>query len=266
MACDDERIYSETNGRMFPVSHLVDLIAQNCSKKSQHFDYFPGLGKPWLHIFDISELERLLSVVGVESSQFSLLAQEWRLRPAKSYNFVDPLHRLAIPVSIMEEVLRHDRTILLRHLQQRSPTIRAAFNCLRQAGLPVNDTVAFLSPPRVQATIPHADGHAILQLQLSGCKVWHLWDIVENDLLDYASSVDALEEIFRTHVKRNTRKEVVLRPGDMLFLPRRLVHTAINSADFSLSISFKFNDKWDYRMSESDGLQLVKVINGSHHL
>lgn len=186
-----------------------------------------------------------MTVLGVEHGQFAVLSEEWGLKAISIFRYVDRFHRLAAPALLMEELLRHRRTLLFRHLQRRSVAVRAAFNRYVSDGLALRDVVAILSPPDSRATIPHADGHAILQLQLLGQKDWQFWDVVDDALVDKAPSVAALAQTFKDHAESHPGTRVTLAPGDMLFLPKRALHTATATTTFSLSLSFQLPDHWD---------------------
>jgi Cupin superfamily protein len=230
-----------------PGARLQDVAAfltTDPRSASAPYWLFPAAGADWLSLFTLADLDRLLTVVGVEHWQFSLLAEEMGLRQVKLFDYVDKLSRLGVPLRLLTELLTRRRSLLLRHIQIRCPGVRAAFNAFGKAQVEIADVVTILSPPNSQATAPHADGRAILQLQLRGRKHWKVWKVIADDVIDRAFSVSELSEAFDRAAISTHAAELTLDPGDMLFLPKRALHTATTGTAFSLSLSFQLAAHW----------------------
>jgi len=230
--------------RTVPLEALAEQIAVLCQKDMTDGCLFPGAGRQWLDAITLNDIERAISVQGVEHHQFALLAEDAGLRTINAYQYVERFNRLASPVLLLEELIKHKRSLLFRHFHRRSPAAAAIFTSLVSDGLLVDDVVAILSPPNSTATTPHADGHAILQLQLSGEKVWRYWGVVEDEHVEGANTVEELKQVFDEKAAGLPVTQLVLRPGDMLFLPKRMLHHATNGDAFSLSLSFQFASRW----------------------
>lgn len=215
---------------------------------------FRALAPGWLTRFDFEELDRLLSISGVEHGSFSILCAEWGLQKRKMFSYVEPMTRLVSNARMLEEILIRQRSLLVRHLQEKSPIIRIAWASIESQGIPVRDVVCFVSPPKSQATIPHADSHPILQIQLQGRKYWRLWSVVPKNSFETAESFAEINERFNELVRSDDRIEVELNPGDALFVPERQLHTASSANGYSLSLSFQMPDGYT-------GGQIQRPIN-----
>lgn len=244
------------------LSSVAEAILTQCRVGLPEGLSFPGAGQAWLDVVNLDDVERAMSVNGIEHTQFALLGKDLGLRAIKAFDYVDRITRLATPVLLLEQLIERRRSLLFRHLQRRSLGARAMFDRLIDDGLPVEDVVAIVSPPDSTATVPHADGHAILQLQLSGGKTWRYWGVVEDHLIDRAPSIEALAAAFDDHARGRSATQVRLQPGDMLFLPKRTLHHALNHDHFSLSLCFQFPSTWPAPADTIFRHPLLDVLDG----
>ena len=91
---------------------------------------------------------------------------------------------------------------------------------------------AYITPPGSRGLVPHYDDHDVLILQIQGSKIWHLYndvDIAPHQMQrrDKAVSTDGLP------LPTDLRLEV----GDVLYLPRGLVHAADTDAEPSIHLT-----------------------------
>ncbi len=91
---------------------------------------------------------------------------------------------------------------------------------------------AYITPPGSRGLVPHYDDHDVLILQIQGSKIWHLHNGVDIpphglQLRDKAVPTDGLP------LPTDLRLEV----GDVLYLPRGLVHAADTDAEPSIHLT-----------------------------
>ena len=91
---------------------------------------------------------------------------------------------------------------------------------------------AYITPPGSRGLVPHYDDHDVLVLQIQGSKIWHLYDGVdipphEMQRRDKAVPTDGLP------LPTDLRLDV----GDVLYLPRGLVHAADTDAEPSIHLT-----------------------------
>ena len=91
---------------------------------------------------------------------------------------------------------------------------------------------AYITPPGSRGLVPHYDDHDVLILQIQGSKIWHLYtgvDIPPHEMQrrDKAVSTDDLP------LPTNLRLEV----GDVLYMPRGLVHAADTDVELSIHLT-----------------------------
>lgn len=122
-----------------------------------------------------------------------------------------------------------DDTIVLHGLHRRVPSLdRFAFELEREVGQMI-DVNAFLTPPNAQGLDAHYDHHDVIILQVAGAKHWRLWrSNIEHPLPEYAP------EQFEV---RGEPTDVLLEPGDVLYVPRGWTHAATTTDRTSLHLT-----------------------------
>ena len=84
---------------------------------------------------------------------------------------------------------------------------------------------AYLTPKGAQGLAPHYDDVEVFVLQLEGCKHWKIYERVEDSANLAMESSGPLPPALVGDVK----EEILLQPGDLLYLPRGTVHSATSS-------------------------------------
>lgn len=131
---------------------------------------------------------------------------------------------------LVVEGFQEGNTIVLNHLQLRWDPIKKLCYMLEElfgTGVGVN---SYLTPANAQGFQAHRDAEEIFILQIAGEKLWKLYDYP----LEYPLSDDPA--VFGDDLKA-PEIEVVLKPGDLLYIPRGYVHEAITANDYSLHLT-----------------------------
>lgn len=97
---------------------------------------------------------------------------------------------------------------------------------------------SYWTPAKSQGFAIHYDDVDVFLLQMEGEKVWQLYDPPEDvDYLSRHSSEDYLPEQFPT-----PKHTITLKPGDVLYMPRGMVHQGHTTAKtHSLHVTFSAN-------------------------
>lgn len=148
-------------------------------------------------------------------------------RPAREGSYYPGLAEL-------REVQARGKTIVLMAMQHRWPAVaslcrrlEAVFQC------PVHSNL-YLTPGGAQGFDAHFDPHEVLVLQLDGAKTWRLYGP--------SRRLPLAEERFQGPKEAlGTPREVHLRAGDLLYLPRGYVHEAFTSERSSLHLTLGIN-------------------------
>ena len=123
-------------------------------------------------------------------------------------------------------------TLVLQAMHRMWPPIQAfAVELSTQLGHPVQVN-AYITPPQNRGFAPHYDVHDVFVLQFAGSKHWkihapvHEAPLREQPWTDRKSAVAA-------RAAETPLVDTVLEPGDVLYLPRGYIHSAVSLGDVS---------------------------------
>ncbi|MEJ0059228.1 MAG: cupin domain-containing protein [Terricaulis sp.] len=118
---------------------------------------------------------------------------------------------------------RAGATIILQQAHQHQPILARFCRALEHVFSAHVQTNIYLTPPNAQGFRTHFDNHDVFVIQISGEKLWRLYDMpVETPYRgeQYRSGEHATGEL---------RQEFLLRAGDCAYVPRGLMHDAQTS-------------------------------------
>ena len=87
-----------------------------------------------------------------------------------------------------------------------------------------------------QAFAPHFDTHDVFALHCEGEKVWNIYENFEQDPINHPIFKNTLDE--RTKKSGKIIEQILLKPGDLLYLPRGQFHDALASKNGAVHIAF----------------------------
>ncbi|WP_405009233.1 JmjC domain-containing protein [Kitasatospora sp. NBC_01539] len=129
-------------------------------------------------------------------------------------------------------------TLVLNGLHLSWPPLRDAVRRLAaELGHPVTANV-YLTPPQSTGYGPHWDTHHVFLAQAEGAKTWRLHPPIVTDPLSrhrWTAVGFTTEQLDRVH---DRAESVVLRAGQVLFIPRGWVHFGHTTAEHSLHVTF----------------------------
>ena len=196
----------------------------------------PGSGK-FDNLIKIGDLDQFLSRSDIRYPSVRLVrggvelpieeyAREFRLGSHLSHDLIDNEKLFA--------AYHAGATIVLQQLQQSLPGFGVITNAFEDAFECNVHASAFITPPQAQGFTAHYDTHSFLALQLSGSKKWNLYD--STDLLPIRE--DRETELPWSRVEPTRR--LVLRTGDLLYVPRGTFHDAETSDEASIHMTIGF--------------------------
>lgn len=133
----------------------------------------------------------------------------------------------------LHELCQQGASLVLDQMDREFPAISALSATLERRFSVKSWTNAYWSHGKDSAFKPHSDNHNVLILHVSGDKRWRFWGAIERDpVISRAYEPDEL---------RDPVEELVMRPGDMLFVPRGDVHCAAleSKSSFHLTMALE---------------------------
>ncbi len=139
----------------------------------------------------------------------------------------------------VEEYLRRGATVVLDMMERLSPAVAAVSASLEAvSGSPVNCN-AYCSWRSRQGFSSHFDSSDVFVLHFEGEKIWRLYEgRYEHPLDGTPYCYSGLPPHEHARAKGRVLKEVVLSPGDVLYVPRGQYHDALAASEAALHLSF----------------------------
>ncbi len=188
-------------------------------------------GRDWRHMpaaADPQRLAGLLSIADIDALLRTDAARAGRIAMADSSrqgSAAVPEEEWAFPdghVDLPRLFTRFDRgaTLVVSQMHEHHPPLARFCRGLEKLFLHAVQSNIYLTPPGAQGFRPHFDTHDVLVMQIEGRKDWRVWH--GQPLPDptrrtgWDSQVAPLGEAIA----------VPMRPGDILYLPRGVMHDA----------------------------------------
>jgi len=188
-------------------------------------------------IFSVDELERVL--YGNEVGASSLVLYQDGL-PTRRESFVrrnqkkGESARDVIDADRISALFANGCSIVFDSVQDHSDSMSRLLRELQAALKHRVNANVYMTPPGSQGFTAHYDTHDTYVMQIAGSKRWTV----------YGSPVDLpLDEQphdKKKHPAGEARMELELRPGDLLYLPRGVMHEARATDEFSLHVTLGF--------------------------
>ena len=193
------------------------------SRKDEHF---------YDQILSYNTIDHLFSEHVFRHSELRLIENE-KVVPPSAYTLSrENTASIADDIIDKDRVLTHfakGATIVFEALHQRHlPLASLCYSLECEIGHHCQANI-YLTPPNAKGFCAHYDLHDVFVLQVSGTKRWRIYD-QRVDLPD-GSVYDG------PFVTGGIEREITLQPGDLLYLPRGVVHDARSMVSSSLHIT-----------------------------
>src|SRR5262245_29583609 len=181
-------------------------------------------------LLSIDAIDRYLSTSNPCRPEVFLVDAARELKP-EDYSFPnsEPPGRIDLPRAY--ELFRTGATISLSQMHERLPSLADLCRAVEAIFSGHFQTNIYLSPPHAQGFQTHFDSHDVFVLQVSGSKLWTLYNTaVELPLRGQAFDPDK-------HTPGPPSRAFTLRAGDLFYCPRGLYHSARSTDEASLHIT-----------------------------
>lgn len=226
--------------------------------KTHYFDkkplHIPGIRRtaqnplPWTRFNEILELEPFWN-----EDTLKVFYQN-RLALRDNYcNLTDVVPGAKAPTDPrkVKALLGFGASLVANQIQRVSPEVADIVRMLQREFAANAGANAYCSFQRVQAFGTHYDLHDVFAVQTEGEKLWRIYEArADNPLAPLPPGDEAEQWLVAT--RGRVIQELVMRPGDVLYLPRGQYHDAITGADASLHVTF-----W---VKPATGLSLFKLL------
>ena len=141
----------------------------------------------------------------------------------------------AVVNNVLFQHLTEGDSIRLTCLDDFVKTLRDECLALsRNLGVKTNIN-GYITPAKNKGFKPHFDCHDVLILQLSGTKIWKLYESYDQPVIDPVEGMYRGPEVHKPHKCEN---EILMQLGDILYIPRGKMHSAYCQDEHSIHLTF----------------------------
>jgi ribosomal protein L16 Arg81 hydroxylase len=214
-----------------PADGLAGLLApfERAAFFKAHWDAAPlhvaGKDRDFSSLISVARIDALIADQIFDGDQLSMARTDPRIEPSAYLSdggLADP--------GLVARRYQEGATLILPQLNRRERALAQLCRALEaELGHPVQTNV-YLTPPNAQSFQTHYDTHDVFILQVEGAKRWRLYDAPAGAVFR--------GEAFEPGVVSagETSAEFVLAPGDLLYVPRGLMHDAVNEGSDGASL------------------------------
>jgi len=195
------------------------------------------LGRSWLHarndrrdrfadLLSLAQLDEVLGTYGVKLPTIRLVRADEDI-PSSEYVWRDSM----VDPAQAARLFSQGATIIFGALQDRHEGMRRLCSAVAEQVCARTQTNIYLTPPDSQGFKPHWDTHDVYVLQVEGSKRWRIYGGgPEHPLQDQKFDP-------KVHEPGEVEAEFTLEAGEVLYIPRGIMHAAVTTDDISLHIT-----------------------------
>ena len=215
----------------------IDLLAK--AKSEKKYIHLKNKNENLKEIMNIKNLNKLISMHNCwDNNNFSLVLNKNIIPFSAFLTTGDALGfaKTAPDPTKVENYIRKGASLVLNDLVYLSKEIEelaSDFQIITNGRCQAN---LYFSMQSHQAFAPHFDTHDVFALHCEGEKLWNIYENFEKDPINHP--------IYKQELNDKTKKpgkiidQVLLKPGDLLYLPRGQFHDALASKNGSIHIAF----------------------------
>ncbi|TCZ66102.1 cupin domain-containing protein [Roseicella aquatilis] len=199
-----------------------------------------GLAK-FAGVLSWRQINRLLDMTHIWSGQSLKLVLDGTPIPAEQYcaraTSRDNEGVMQPVAARVQDWVRRGASVVLNDVDSLTPGLAAVSQALESAGLGKAQGNVYISWQSHKAFPSHYDTHDVWAVQVEGEKTWNVWE----GRADWPIPHPAFRTEGQAHheqAKGRLREKVLLKAGDLLYLPRGWYHDALAEAPASVHVAF----------------------------
>lgn len=218
-------------------------------------------------LLDVAAIDTLLSRQGLRSP-FLRVAKDGRTFPVSRFTRsggVGAMINDQVDDVALTRLFADGATLVLQGLHRTHPPVLAFVQQLAaDLGHPVQAN-AYVTPPQAQGFSAHYDVHDVFVLQVAGEKRWMIHDPVLRHPRRDQPWTDRREQVAAA-AEAEPLLDVVLRPGDALYLPAGFLHAAQALGETSIHLTLGIHTWTRAHLVEKLAEHLLASLVDDEHL
>ena len=215
----------------------IDLLAK--AKSEKKYIHVKNENENLKEVMNIKNLNELISMHNCwDQKNFSLVLNKNTIPFSKFLTSGDSLGFAKIapdPIKV-ENFLKKGASLVLNDLIYFSKKIEKLASDLQTITNGRCQANLYFSMQSHQAFAPHFDTHDVFALHCEGEKIWNIYENFEKDPINHPIYKQELND--KTEKPGKIIDQVLLKPGDLLYLPRGQFHDALASKNGAMHIAF----------------------------
>jgi ribosomal protein L16 Arg81 hydroxylase len=204
---------SGLSGLLAPLN-AADFFAQHWEQKPLH----AHAKRDFTGLISTARMDALLADQVFDADSLSMARAEPRVGP-EAYLGENGL----VDRGLAARAYQEGATLIMPQLHRRERALAQLCRALEAEFSHAVQTNIYLTPPNAQGFQTHYDTHDVLVLQVEGTKRWRLYDTPVG--APFRGEQFTPDAVAAGHITA----ELVMEPGDVLYVPRGLMHDAVNA-------------------------------------
>ncbi len=215
------------------------FFAEYHGRKALHV---PGNADKFAQVMSWAKLNALLNMTAMWTSRSFEMALDGALLPARDYCRPAVDHGSGAPsqqpdAARVTALLERGASLLLNDIDTFNPGLSAVAQALEQTLESRVQANLYCSAAERQAFSSHFDSHDVYAMHVEGEKLWRIYE----GRLDNPVAHPAFKgqpQSFHENAKGKIAAEILLKPGDLLYIPRGTYHDALARTDGTIHVAF----------------------------
>ncbi len=218
-------------------NNQIDLLAK--AKSEKKYIHLKNENESLKKVMNIKSLNKLISMHNCwDNKNFALVLNKNTIPFTAFFTKGDTLgfaKTAPDPIKV-ENYLRKGASLVLNDLIYFSNEIEKLASDLQSITNGRCQANLYFSMQSHQAFAPHFDTHDVFALHCEGEKIWNIYENFEKDPINHPIYKQELND--KTEKPGKIIDQVLLKPGDLLYLPRGQFHDALASKNGAMHIAF----------------------------
>ena len=218
-------------------NNQIELLAK--AKSEKKYIHLKNENESLKKVMNVKSLNKLISMHNCwDNKNFSLVLNKNTIPFTAFFTKGDTLgfaKTAPDPIKV-ENYLRKGASLVLNDLIYFSNEIEKLASDLQSITNGRCQANLYFSMQSHQAFAPHFDTHDVFALHCEGEKIWNIYENFEKDPINHPIYKQELND--KTEKPGKIIDQVLLKPGDLLYLPRGQFHDALASKNGAMHIAF----------------------------
>ena len=218
-------------------NNQIELLAK--AKSEKKYIHLKNENESLKKVMNVKSLNKLISMHNCwDNKNFSLVLNKNTIPFTAFFTKGDTLgfaKTAPDPIKV-ENYLRKGASLVLNDLIYFSNEIEKLASDLQSITNGRCQANLYFSMQSHQAFAPHFDTHDVFALHCEGEKIWNIYENFEKDPINHPIYKQELND--KTEKPGKIIDQILLKPGDLLYLPRGQFHDALASKNGAMHIAF----------------------------